>query len=148
MDSEPIRPRRCELKRRARELARSIMGFEEQCEESDGLSPDALEMIAKTTLAAGLNAINMPVEWGGAGLSILDQVLVQEELGQLTNALWDAVWRPANASGLHARAARALPHPRHQGRAPRLLRRDRGAGRLGLHGHRVDGRAGRGRLPS
>ncbi|GAA3808697.1 acyl-CoA dehydrogenase family protein [Sphaerisporangium flaviroseum] len=39
----------------------------------------------------------MPVEWGGAGLSILEQVIVQEELGKLTNALWDTVWRPANA---------------------------------------------------
>jgi butyryl-CoA dehydrogenase len=28
---------------------------------------------------------------------VLDQVLVQEQLGELTNALWDAVWRPANA---------------------------------------------------
>jgi butyryl-CoA dehydrogenase len=90
-------PTQLELKGRARELARSIMVFEDQCEASDGLPGDALEVIAKSTLAAGLNAINMPVEWGGAGLSILDQVLVQEELGQLTNALWDAVWRPANA---------------------------------------------------
>ena len=45
----------------------------------------------------GLNAINMPAEWGGAGLSVLDQVIVQEQLGRLTNALWDMVWRPANA---------------------------------------------------
>ena len=46
---------------------------------------------------AGLWLPHMPVEWGGQGLSILDQVIVQERLGQLTNALWDAVWRPANA---------------------------------------------------
>jgi butyryl-CoA dehydrogenase len=39
----------------------------------------------------------MPTEWGGQGLSTLDQVIVQEQLGQLTGALWDAVWRPANA---------------------------------------------------
>ena len=39
----------------------------------------------------------MPAEWGGQGLSVLDQVIVQEQLGQLTNALWDMVWRPANA---------------------------------------------------
>ena len=44
-----------------------------------------------------LNAINMPAEWGGQGLGVLDQVLVSEELGVLTNALWDTVWRPANA---------------------------------------------------
>jgi len=86
-----------EIKGRARELARAIMIFEDQCEEFDGLPDEALDVIRKDTLASGLNAINMPLEWGGAGLSILDQVLVQEELGQLTNALWDAVWRPANA---------------------------------------------------
>jgi acyl-CoA dehydrogenase len=28
---------------------------------------------------------------------VLEQVIVSERLGQLTNALWDAVWRPANA---------------------------------------------------
>jgi butyryl-CoA dehydrogenase len=39
----------------------------------------------------------MPSDWGGQGLSVLDQVIVSERLGQLTNALWDAVWRPANA---------------------------------------------------
>jgi butyryl-CoA dehydrogenase len=39
----------------------------------------------------------MPAEWGGQGLSVFEQVLVQEELGVLTNALWDVVWRPANA---------------------------------------------------
>ena len=47
-------------------------------------------------LDAGLQAINMPGEWGGGGLGVLEQVVVQEELGRLTNALWDAVWRPAN----------------------------------------------------
>jgi alkylation response protein AidB-like acyl-CoA dehydrogenase len=85
------------LKETARALAKEIMVFEDQCEAEDGLGEDALDVIKKSTLAAGLNAINMPSEWGGAGLSVLDQVLVQEELGQLTIALWDAVWRPANA---------------------------------------------------
>ena len=39
----------------------------------------------------------MPAEWGGAGLTIFEQAVVQEELGRLTGALWDMVWRPANA---------------------------------------------------
>lgn len=85
------------LKRRAKELADSIRTYEVQCEEENGLPDDVLSIIKKNTLAARLNAINMPAEWGGQGLSILDQVLVQEELGELTNALWDVVWRPANA---------------------------------------------------
>src|SRR5438132_11349533 len=73
------------------------MVHEERCEEENGLPPEILGEIGEKTLACGLNAINMPKDWGGAGLSVLEQVLVQEQLGQLTNALWDAVWRPANA---------------------------------------------------
>jgi acyl-CoA dehydrogenase len=90
-------PHQLELKRRASELAESIKQYEDQCEAEDGLTADALGVLNKVTLASGLNAINMPTEWGGVGLSIFEQVLVSEELGQLTNALWDVVWRPANA---------------------------------------------------
>ncbi len=86
-----------ELRDRAAALADDIMAYEEECEEHRGLSAQSLAEIRELTLKASLNAINMPLEWGGQGLSVLDQVVVQERLGQLTNALWDAVWRPANA---------------------------------------------------
>ena len=86
-----------DLRARARALTESIMGHELACEEQNGLSPEAHREIADRVRELRLNAINMPAEWGGQGLGVLDQVLVQEELGQLTNALWDAVWRPANA---------------------------------------------------
>jgi len=86
-----------ELRERATGLARAIMAYEDECEAHRGLSAQSLADIRQLTLSAELNAINMPVEWGGQGLCILDQVIVQEQLGQLTNALWDAVWRPANA---------------------------------------------------
>ena len=86
-----------ELRDRASTLARDIMAYEDECEQHRGLSARSLSEIRELTLKASLNAINMPLEWGGQGLSILDQVVVQERLGQITNALWDAVWRPANA---------------------------------------------------
>jgi acyl-CoA dehydrogenase len=86
-----------ELRDRAAGLTRDIMVYEDECEANRGLSAQSLAEIRELTLKAGLNAINMPTEWGGQGLSILDQVVVQERLGQLTGALWDAVWRPANA---------------------------------------------------
>jgi acyl-CoA dehydrogenase len=86
-----------ELRDRAAALADDIMAYEEECEQHHCLSAPSLAEIRELTLKASLNAINMPLEWGGQGLSILDQVIVQERLGQLTNALWDAVWRPANA---------------------------------------------------
>jgi acyl-CoA dehydrogenase len=86
-----------DLRSRARALTQTIMGHELACEEQNGLSPEAHREIADRVRELRLNAINMPAGWGGQGLGVLDQVLVQEELGQLTNALWDAVWRPANA---------------------------------------------------
>ena len=85
-----------ELKRRAAGLTATLMAYEDECERDGSLTPERLAEIRAAVLDARLNAINMPVEWGGAGLGVLEQVVVQEELGRLTNALWDAVWRPAN----------------------------------------------------
>jgi len=90
-------PEQHELRDRARALADDIKVHELACEEHNGLPADVHREVAKSVLRHGLNAINMPAEWGGQGLSVLDQVIVQEQLGQLTNALWDMVWRPANA---------------------------------------------------
>jgi acyl-CoA dehydrogenase len=89
--------RLAELKRQARDLAAFIMEYEQPCEEQGGLSPADHTVIAERVRASGLAAINQPAEWGGAGLSVLEQLVVQEELGKLTGALWDVVWRPANA---------------------------------------------------
>src|ERR1700684_2818907 len=90
-------PEQLELQARAQSLTDSMIGFEIPCEEGRGLPDESLAEIRRLTLEHQLNAINMPAEWGGQGLSVLDQVVVSERLGQLTNALWDAVWRPANA---------------------------------------------------
>ncbi len=90
-------PGQLELRDRANALTEAIIPFEESCEAGRGLDETSLAEIRRLTLVHQLNAINMPTEWGGQGLSVLDQVIVSERLGQLTNALWDAVWRPANA---------------------------------------------------
>jgi acyl-CoA dehydrogenase len=108
------------LKERARTLAAAIAEHEERCEAENGLPAEILDGLKERTLELGLQAINMPAEWGGAGLSILEQVLVQEELGVLTNALWDVVWRPANA----LRACTPVQRERWLGPAIRGERRD------------------------
>jgi acyl-CoA dehydrogenase len=90
-------PRLAELKARAVELYERIVPYEDECEADNGLGPEAMADIREAVLETGLQAINMPEEWGGAGLGVLEQVVVQDELGKLTNALWDCVWRPANA---------------------------------------------------
>lgn len=90
-------PALAELQDRARGLADFIERYEDRCEADNGLSPADHTEIADAVRAARLGAVNMPAEWGGQGLTILEQVVVQEQLGRLTNALWDTVWRPANA---------------------------------------------------
>ncbi|KUN09171.1 acyl-CoA dehydrogenase [Streptomyces yokosukanensis] len=92
-----LTPRQARLKADARALTDVIAAYEIRCEEDNGLPADAHTKIRDAVLDAGLQAVNMPAEWGGAGLTIAEQVTVQEELGRLTGALWDMVWRPANA---------------------------------------------------
>ena len=89
--------RQLELRERAASLTATIMKYEDECEAGNGLSAAVHAELRQAVLDQGLQAINMPAEWGGAGLSILEQVIVQERLGRLTGALWDVVWRPANA---------------------------------------------------
>jgi butyryl-CoA dehydrogenase len=90
-------PDQLELRARAGALAGEIEAHELACEENGGLPPDVHREVADRVRHHSLNAINMPAEWGGQGLGVVDQVIVQEQLGRLTNALWDMVWRPANA---------------------------------------------------
>ncbi|OIJ65325.1 acyl-CoA dehydrogenase family protein [Streptomyces mangrovisoli] len=92
-----LTPRQAQLKADARALTDFITAYETRCEENNGLPAAAHAEIRDAVLDAGLQAVNMPAEWGGAGLTIAEQVTVQEELGRLTGALWDMVWRPANA---------------------------------------------------
>ncbi|MFI1368686.1 acyl-CoA dehydrogenase family protein [Streptomyces griseochromogenes] len=92
-----LTPRQAQLKADARALTDFITAYELQCEEENGLPASAHAKIRDAVLDAGLQAVNMPAEWGGAGLTIAEQATVQEELGRLTGALWDMVWRPANA---------------------------------------------------
>jgi acyl-CoA dehydrogenase len=89
-------PRQAELRRHALDLVAVIAKYEDECEVNNGLGPEAHSAIHEAVLAAGLQAINVPAQWGGAGLTVLEQVVVQDVLGSLTNALWDTVWRPAN----------------------------------------------------
>ncbi|MER7956730.1 acyl-CoA dehydrogenase family protein [Streptomyces sp. NPDC096030] len=90
-------PEQADLKGRAAAYARLLMRYEDQAEEAGGPLPaDTVRELTRAAIDAGVYAINMPAEWGGAGLSLLDQVIVEEEFGKVTNCLWDIPWRPAN----------------------------------------------------
>jgi alkylation response protein AidB-like acyl-CoA dehydrogenase len=56
---------------------------------------------AKRARELGLHATNMPAELGGGGCSTLQQVLVQEQMGRVTNALgWVAATPPSWLPGV------------------------------------------------
>jgi alkylation response protein AidB-like acyl-CoA dehydrogenase len=89
---------------RARTFADELIPFEVEAELNGG------ELDKQTTAAhkaraidLGLFATNMPAELGGGGCTTLQQVLVQEQVGRVTNALaWVAAtppsWLPAVAT--------------------------------------------------
>lgn len=90
-------PRQIELKHQARAWTEAMYAFELDCEMNNGLSPEQHAKVKQLIIDHGLAAINMPTEFGGAGYSVLEQAIISEEVGKLTGALWDTMWRPANA---------------------------------------------------
>jgi acyl-CoA dehydrogenase len=100
-----------DLQRRARALADEVLlPLEDDCEANDGLSPAQHATAKAEVLARGLHAINHAVADGGQGLDLFDQMLVEEQWGRLTNALWDVPWRPSIplAAGTDAQKERYL----------------------------------------
>ncbi len=90
-------PEQVELQRRAAVYTETLMVHEEAVELSGGrLSKEIQRELEQGARDAGLWAMNMPVELGGAGLSTVDTVIVQEQIGKATNCLWDFPWWPAN----------------------------------------------------
>jgi acyl-CoA dehydrogenase len=93
-----------EIQARARGFADELIPYEQEAELAGGELPGGVA--AKQAARArelGLCATNMPAELGGGGCSLLQQVLVQEQMGRVTNALgWVAStppsWLPAVAS--------------------------------------------------
>jgi alkylation response protein AidB-like acyl-CoA dehydrogenase len=93
-----------QIQARARGFADELVPFEDEAERADGeLSADITAAHAKRARELGLHSTNMPRELGGGGCTSLQQVLVQEQMGRVTNALgWVAAtppsWLPAVAT--------------------------------------------------
>jgi acyl-CoA dehydrogenase len=93
-----------EIQERARTLADELIPFEEEAELAGGELPAGVAgKHAARARELGLCATNMPAELGGGGCTTLQQVLVQEQMGRVTNALgWVATtppsWLPAVAT--------------------------------------------------
>ena len=93
-----------DIQKRARTFADDVIPFEEQAELAGGELPaDLAAAHATRARELGICATNMPKELGGGGCTTLQQVLVQEQVGRVTNALAWAVstppsWLPAVAT--------------------------------------------------
>jgi acyl-CoA dehydrogenase len=85
-----------DLQRRARSFTDEVLiPLEDECEARDGLTPGSAERAKRAVLDAGFNAINHVREDGGQGLDTFQQMLVEEQWGRATGALWDIPWRPS-----------------------------------------------------
>jgi acyl-CoA dehydrogenase len=88
----------------ARSFADELIPYEVEVELADGEIPPELEKRHhERAIELGLFATNIPIEFGGLGCTTLQQVLVQEQGGRVTNALaWvmgtPPSWLPAVAT--------------------------------------------------
>src|SRR5215472_13152806 len=77
-----------DVQARARAFADELIPLEVEVELADGELPaDAEAAHKKQAIELGLYAANMPREVGGGGCTSLQQVLIQEQVGRVTNAL-------------------------------------------------------------
>jgi acyl-CoA dehydrogenase len=85
-----------DLARRARAFCDEVLlPLEDECEEHDGLTPASHEAAKLAVLDRGFNAINHAKEEGGQGFDVFQVMLIEEQWGRATGALWDVPWRPA-----------------------------------------------------
>jgi alkylation response protein AidB-like acyl-CoA dehydrogenase len=84
------------LQAKARRFADEVLQpLELECEEHDGLTPGSAAAAKQAVLDNGFQAINHAVADGGQGLDTFQVMLVEEQWGRVTGALWDVPWRPS-----------------------------------------------------
>jgi alkylation response protein AidB-like acyl-CoA dehydrogenase len=91
-----LTPADLDIQARARALTDELIPYEVEAELNGGvLAADVTTRIEERAHELGLWATNMPVSVGGPGCSLLQQVLVQEQAGRVTNALGWVCHTPA-----------------------------------------------------
>jgi acyl-CoA dehydrogenase len=82
---------------RARDFIDELIPYEVEAELHGGeLPPEVIDKAQQRLKDLGLEAINMPKELGGQGMTTFQQFLVQEQIGRATNALGWFVSTPAS----------------------------------------------------
>jgi len=87
-----------------------LLPLEDECEAHDGLTPESAAAAKQAVLDRGCNAINHAIEDGGRGYDVFQVMLIEEQWGRATGALWDVPWRPSIplAAGTEAQKDRYL----------------------------------------
>ena len=91
-----------ELGKREKELAalgrefcdKILLPLEMVVEEHGELPQERREALRQAVRDWGLAGINHSKANGGLGLTMLEQTVIEEQLGRATNGLWTGVWRP------------------------------------------------------
>jgi alkylation response protein AidB-like acyl-CoA dehydrogenase len=88
-----LTPEQLELQGRARDFVRDVLQPRElEFERANGRVPrDWGDDIRRAAIDARLQGGSFPVELGGQGWSVLEQVIVHEQLGQATGGLWSYI---------------------------------------------------------
>jgi len=72
-----------------------LVPLELECEEHDGLTTESATAAKQAVLDHDFHAINHAVADGGQGFDTFQVMLVEEQWGRATGALWDIPWRPS-----------------------------------------------------
>ncbi|MGZ4132758.1 MAG: acyl-CoA dehydrogenase family protein [Actinomycetota bacterium] len=84
------------LARTARDFCDQVLvPLELECETNDGLTPQSAAAAKQAVLDWDLAAINHAAQDGGKGYDAFQVMLIEEQWGRATNALWDIPWRPS-----------------------------------------------------
>jgi alkylation response protein AidB-like acyl-CoA dehydrogenase len=84
------------IQAKARTFADELIPHEVEAEMNGGeLPPDVIKLQHERIKELGFEAINMPKDLGGGGFTTFQQVLVEEQMGRVTNALGWIIHTPA-----------------------------------------------------
>jgi alkylation response protein AidB-like acyl-CoA dehydrogenase len=94
MDLE-LNPREKELAQRGRDFCDQVLiPLERETDEHGELPMEKRDAVKQAVRDWGLAGINHAKQDGGCGFTMLEQTVMEEQLGRATNGLWTCVWRP------------------------------------------------------
>ena len=104
----PLSPETLEWQRKARAFAEEeLIPYEEQAEFNEGVIPiEARARHKRIAQELGFARMDAPKAHGGLALPMLDQVVIWEQLGRVTNAL---CWCKSRSRSMKCRPCRSNP---------------------------------------